>query len=193
MPAVAHQGRCSAVQISAFITACGYGAAATPDTCTAWQTANAGDAGTACGGCIANPNNSGGLYGDPVVKAMNSLFYYEPNYGACIQLSDPTNGTACAKAFDNDSDCDGIACDNACMNATDPNAFSACAMAATGCDTYATTLSTACATDLAADGGGVGNTVCEPSEVSGDPDDDLSYIIGLICGAASGPTDAGDQ
>jgi hypothetical protein len=191
VPAVAHQGVCSATQISAFVTACGYSMGATQMTCNAWQAANAGDAGNACGGCIANPSNNGGLWLDPYYKAMNNIFYGQPNYGACIQLLDPTNGTACAKALDADQACNGVACDAACMTATDPNGFQTCVMAATGCNSYATTEMTACATDISADGGGVGNTSCQPSAASGDQDDDLNFIIGLICGSAT--TDAGDQ
>ncbi len=190
VPAVGNQGVCTTTAISAFVAACGYSMAATMGTCATWQAANVGaDAGTACGNCIMAPKNNGGIWLDP--NGANMAYNGAPNYAACIQLIDPTHGTACATAFNNASGCEGVACDNACpMNATNQD-FSACTAAADmgSCSTYATPEATACATDLAADGGTA--TPCFPAASSNNPDDDLRYIANLVCGGTV--ADAGDQ
>lgn len=177
--ATAHQGACNTSQINAFITACGDNGTAT--SCDAWQTANvAGDnggggAGTNCGNCIFAPQNNGATWTDPDG-------FFEPNYGACIQLTDTTHGTACATALENASGCEGVACDNACpANDSNPADFEACINAADNgsCHTYATNEDSACATDFA-DGGAV--STCSPGAASNTLNPDFQYITTLICG-----------
>ena len=178
--AVAHQGLCTAVQISAFVTACGDNSTAA--MCTAWLAANVaggavdgGGAGDACGNCILAPMNNGGTWTDPDG-------FFSPNYAACIQLTDATHGTACATAYDALSGCDAVACDQACAaNDTSATDFQACFNAAEmgSCSTYATGLQSACTTDFA-DGGAA--STCSPGTATGTLDPDLSYIATLICG-----------
>ena len=185
VPAVAHQGVCTPAEIAAFNAACGYGKAATKTTCAAWQTANVtADGGNACGNCILAPMNNGGIWLDP--KANGQAFAGYPNYAACIQLTDASNGAKCAAAFNNANACDGVACDQ-CMNNAD---YQSCTGAADqgSCKTYATTAQTDCASDFA--DGGAANT-CFPSNASMNQDDDLTYILGLICGDTIGDAGGG--
>lgn len=189
VPAVAHQGVCSTTQVTAFISACGFSQSATPQTCTTWQTANVGaDGGNACGNCILAPMNNGGLWLDP--EGMNNAYVGEPNYAGCIQLTDPTHGSACAAAFNNVNACDGVACDMSC--AMEPQDFGNCAATvnAAGCSKYNTAEMSACSSDFDDAGNPTASTaVCFPSVTSGNGDDDLTYIVNLICG--SGATDGG--
>lgn len=187
---VGHQGVCSAAQITTFVSDCGFDNG-TPAACQTWQTANVGtgDAGNACGNCIMAPGNNGGLWFDP--EGMNMAYNGLPNYAGCIQLTDATHGTACATAFNNVDACDGVACDMACANASQ-SGFDACASTvnAAGCSTYNTAYNSSCSTDFD-DAGDPSATVaaCFPAANSGDPDDDYTYIITLICGGAT--ADAG--
>jgi len=181
--AVAHQGKCEASDIAAFVAVCGdnYGTGA---GCTAWWIANvAGDAGTgtACGNCIAAPGNNGGSWSDPTSVQGSEAF---PNYGACIQLLDPTNGPACAAALDNISACEGLQCDDC----PDGDTYTACqaTVDAAICSTYNTTWESACTTDDA--DGGVGST-CSPGSASMAYDPDFTFIINLVCGSVG--SDAG--
>jgi hypothetical protein len=174
VPAVANQGVCDTATIAAFVAACGDKGSQTK--CDTWQTTNVlGDAGagTACGNCIFAPMNNGGTWTDPEG-------YFGPNYGGCIQLTDPTNGPACASALDNADGCVGVACDSCSSGDID-----ACrdAAAKASCSSYASTEQTACKKD---DGDGGAFTTCSPGAgTSLDPD--FTYIAGLICGG----TDAG--
>jgi hypothetical protein len=178
--AVANQNLCTATDIAAFVGACGDNATTT--SFNDWVEANvAGDspdggAGTPCGNCIASPMNNGALW-------VDSLGGLSPNYGACIQLLDPSQGAACATAFDDLLGCTGVACDNACpMN--DPNQatdIAPCFAAARqgSCMSYTAAEKAACASDLA-DGGAVGT--CAPGTGTNKIDPDLTYIATLICG-----------
>jgi hypothetical protein len=173
--ATASQGLCSATDISAFTAACGDSGTST--TCGAWQTANVqqeGGAGTPCGNCIFAPMNNGGTWTDPEG-------FFEPNYGACIQLTDATNGAACAAAFNAISGCEAVGCDS-CSSESD---YESCESSVDGtggsCASFASTATTACKTDLA-DGGALGT--CSPGAASGTLNPDFTYIIGLICGGA---------
>jgi hypothetical protein len=179
--ATAHQGVCAATDINNFIVACGDNGSET--TCNTWQNANVagsvdGGAGTTCGNCIFSPQNNGGTWTDPEM-------FFLPNYAACIQLTDPTNGLACAKAFDNISGCEGVACDF-CMSESTTTAEDStdCINAANmgSCSTYETAEQTACATDLA--DGGAAQTCSPGGGVTQNPD--FTYIITLICGSADG-------
>lgn len=176
VPATTGTNECASGDISAFVTACVTGSN-TQTTCPAWFAANVaggeadgGGAGNACGNCIAAPNNNGGIWSDP-----NG--YFAPNYAGCIQLTDSTNGSTCAAAFNQANGCDGFYCDQC----TDQNDYNACSAAATQCTSYNTASNTDCAADLSAD---AGTAVCFPSEASGASDQsaDFTYIINLICG-----------
>jgi hypothetical protein len=138
-----------------------------------------GGGGTTCGNCIFNPNNNGATWTDP-----NELF--GPNYGACVQLLDPTHGTACAGAYENVNACNGVACD--CE--TSDNGYLGCLTAEDqgdgGCATYAATQSSSCANDFA-DGGAL--ATCSPGAATQTQNPDYTLIINLVCG--NGTTDAG--
>jgi hypothetical protein len=191
VPAVAHQGLCTAQAISDFVTACGD--QGTNATCSAWQAANVagasadgGGAGNACGNCIFAPQNNGATWVDPEAEFL-------PNFGACIQLSDPTHGTACATAYDNAGGCEAVACDNACPTTdTNPADFQACVVAADmgSCNTYASSEETACSSDFT--DGGVAD-MCNPGAATGTMNPAYTLIAGLVCGEASdgGTTDSG--
>jgi hypothetical protein len=171
---VPNQEVCAPSAIAAFVTACGDNGTLT--SCNAWlatNTATDAGAGNACGNCIAAPNNSGGLYFDP-----NGVF--NPNYGGCVELLDKTGGAACAAAFNNQSDCEGVACDSCmqgyygCLNAADQGS----------CATYVSADNTACAMDNA-DGGALNTCAPDPNGQDGD----YTFILTLICGG--GASDAG--
>ncbi len=178
--ATGHKGVCTAADISAFTAACGDNGSNA--ACQAYQTSNTGDAGTACGNCIFDPTNAGATW-------VDQMGYFGPNYGACIQLLDPTNGAACATALDNLNDCLGFECDD-CADST---TFQTCSQTVGGaggvCNSYVAPDQTKCATDLG--DGGVGNQ-CSPGAASGKQDPDWQFIINLICGGGStGGGDAG--
>jgi hypothetical protein len=103
--------------------------------------------------------------------------------GACIELFDPTHGTACAKAVDGIYGCMTIAC-NSCPAADFQDCESAAMMGLGPCASYSEDVSSACLPDLR-DGGPF--DTCNPSEEG--PDPDYEYIISLICGGAG--TEAG--
>jgi hypothetical protein len=168
------QGVCMASDIAAFVTACGDNG--TFATCNAWIAANSatdGGAGNACGNCIVAPNNGGGAYLDP-------QGIINPNYGACLELLDKTNGAACAVAFDNQTDCEGVACDS-CMRG-----YGGCVRTVDNgsCSTYVNAVNTQCAADNA-DGGAFNTCAPDPQGQNGD----YTFILSLICGG--GATDAG--
>ena len=181
---VVHAGACATADISAFLTAC-IATAATQATCDAWFNSNVATdaaAGTACGNCIFEPNNNGATWSD-------QFGYFSPNYGACIQLTDPTHGAACGPAYAGILDCEGYECDSCADGAT----YQTCAQSVDGaiCSQYVTTLQSACATDLADGGAG---QVCFPSAGGSTNEPDFQYIINLMCGGGDGggtPTDSG--
>jgi hypothetical protein len=175
--ALEYQGKCDAAATTAFIAACG--ASGTVKTCQMWVSANVGSdagAGNGCGNCIIAPKNNGGAWVDPEGLVA-------PNYGACVQLL-AANGATCAAAFANAAGCESVGCD-ACPGSE----YAACATAADmgSCSTYAGAENAACAPLQST------LTMCQPGLVSGNPDDDLKLIIGLVCGESSdgGITDSG--
>jgi hypothetical protein len=170
--ALPNQGDCTATEIGEFILACGDGTSST--TCQGWVESNVdGDAATRCGRCIIAKDNNGGVWLDP------KGFAY-PNYAACIQITDPVNGAACAAAYDHATACDGVACDM--CSAAD---FSGCveAAAAGECNSLVSAQEAACASDFA-DGGAA--QVCSPGAATMTRNPDYTYIITLICGGADG-------
>jgi hypothetical protein len=173
-PAVAHQGLCSSTQIQAFVDACGDTGSNT--SCNDWFMTNVsedGGTGTPCGNCILAPDNNGGLWLDPDG-------FFEPDYAACIQLTDTTNGNACASAYDDAQGCNGVACD-AC---TTDDSYSACIMSvdgtAGGCASFVAAEEKACKADLA-DGGAA--STCSPGAAMMALNPDYTFIISLICGS----------
>jgi hypothetical protein len=170
--ALPNQGDCTAVEISEFIAACGDGTSST--TCEGWAESNVdGDAATRCGKCILAKDNNGGVWRDP-------KGYAYPNYAACIQITDPINGAACAAAYDHATACDGVACDM--CSAAD---FSGCVQAAAAgeCNSLVVAQEAACATDFA-DGGAA--QICSPGAATMTRNPDYTYIITLICGGGDG-------
>jgi hypothetical protein len=185
---VAHQGVCQATDISAFEEACGDNA--TQTTCDAWLTANLagvdGGGGTACGNCIlpANALGTGGASFVTFDSMMNG--YFEPNYPACIQILDPTSGSACAGAYYNLFSCVGLECNDCTGTAGDGTSEDpeACDLAVEGtgaiCASYFGPYQTRCATDDA--DGGIADQCSPGGGTTLDPD--WSFIINLICGAS---------
>jgi hypothetical protein len=180
VPSTKGTNQCASTDITAFVAACGN--AGNNTTCGAWlaanvkgQAADGGGAGTTCGNCIANPNGSGALWFDP-------FGYFNWNYAGCIQLTDTTNGTACAGAFNNVDGCQAQYCDQC-----DTNSYGACANAtvASGgqCASYNSTFDTACANDLGIGDGGTAAAPCFPSMGAANSDPDITYIATLICGS----------
>jgi hypothetical protein len=189
------QGACTATDISAFEKACGDNATAAG--CNAWQTANVagadGGGGTACGNCIlpSNTLSTGGASYVTFDSAGGG--YFGPNYPGCIQLLDPTNGSACAGDYYNLFSCLSLQC-NLCtgtagdMTSQDPAACQTADVAAGGiCASYLSPYQTKCMADNA--DGGVANKCSPGNGVTQDPDWNL--IIGLICGGGTPPTDSG--
>jgi hypothetical protein len=179
VPAVEHQGLCTAGEISAFVSA-----AVSPGlSYPAWADANEagfeeGGMGTPCGNCLFAPpkEDNGGVWVDPY-----GFFY--PNYAGCVQILDPEHGPACAAANNVLTSCELVACDYCpglgendltdCLDAAD----------ATSCASFLKTFNAACAAD--AELGGPIDT-CTPD--NGGPGDYV-YVATLICGGA--PSDGG--
>ncbi len=179
--AVAHQGKCAAADIAAFVMACGDNATMT--SCGTYQTnnvmgagADGGGVGTVCGNCIFNPMNNGATWVDPDM-------FFGPNYAGCIQLTDTANGAACAAAYDNAGGCEGVACDNACPMSATQQDFANCVAAADqgSCSTFAAAEKSACTTDFTDAGAAA---TCSPGAATGKSDPDWNYIVNLICGGA---------
>ncbi len=175
--------------IQAFITACVTNPGTMGANCQTWITANVagstlgmpdGGPGTACGNCIVAPNNNGGIWVDP-----NGFF--GPNYAGCIQLTDATNGAACAGAFNNINGCDGQYCDQ-CQSSTNTTDYQNCTQAADGsqCSSEATAFKTSCATDFPPDGGASPVASCFPGTGMTAQQTDLTYVINMICGGGGG-------
>jgi hypothetical protein len=144
VPVVGNQGVCSGTQVAAFINDCIVATQEAP--CNTWAAENVASdagAGTPCGNCILPAVGSGPIWTDP-------LGYIWPNIAACIQLSDPTAGPACAAAFDNISGCVDTACDVICNVDTEYCGGPACSTCSsdlemTTCKTYQSAVETACA------------------------------------------------
>jgi len=174
-PVTATLGVCGATEIAAFVAACGD--AQTMTSCNTWFN-ETGDAGpnTTCGTCIIGSSQT----------ASNGAAYFdvgmglEPNYGACIQLTDPTHGTACGTAVDNGLDCTATAC-GMCA---DQNSYDSCVSTANtatgGCASFDSAEQTACANDTG-DAGAI--ATCNPGAATQTSDPDWNYIINLVCGS----------
>ena len=190
--ATPHLGSCSPSDVSTFLAACVDGTDAS--ACNDWLNANIprGDAGagTTCGACLFAPQDNGAAWVDPNIFAETQMLLFNPNYAACVQLLDATNGAACGAAINNSTSCENVAC-NSCVSDTD---FNDCVTAVDGaaCLSYANTAQSACASDVAAGGAFV---TCSPGQVSNNIDDDWNLIIGMLCGSgeAGGGGTGGDQ
>lgn len=182
VPAVKGNNQCAATDIANFISVCVTGTSQA--ACTSWfetnvagQAADGGGAGTTCGNCIAPAQNNGGIWNDP-----NG--YFAPNYAGCIQLTDATNGSACAAAYNNFYGCQGQYCDECTAG------YGSCANTVAGstgeCASYTTPFSTACAADLGlGDAGTALGAACFPSMGGMDPSPDYTYVLNLICGTGT--------
>lgn len=174
--AVAHQGRCGTMDIANFLSACGD--EGNSDACAEWYLENvasgAGGAGTGspCGNCIVTAANNGAGWNGPGSQQGSALY---PNYGACVQLLDPTNGAACGAALDNVVACADLNCGD---------------LDAAICSTYKSAWGSKCAIDD--EDGGVLFT-CSPGLAMGATDPDFTFIINLICGGGADGGDDGDD
>jgi hypothetical protein len=131
---------------------------------------------------MGNITNAGATFSVIVGSGSSQTLVFGPNYGACIQLKDTTNGAACALALDNTNACEQDACDFDGTSQCSASDFQTCATFVTGtggpCHAAAVSES-ACATDEA-DGGAA--QICSPGG-GNDQATDFTYIINLICGA----------
>jgi hypothetical protein len=173
---VATAGVCAAADITAFETACGDSFSMT--ACNAWFTANVagavdGGAGTACGNCMIPMDDNGPVYIDPAG-------YIGPNYGACIQLTDPTNGPTCAPLYQAAVGCNDVGCDACTSDATYESCLSTLDKTGGGCASYITAATSPCMTDLG--DGGVAATMCSPGAATMKVDPNYTFIINLVCG-----------
>jgi hypothetical protein len=169
---------CAPTDITTFLAACVDNT--DPALCNTWLDTNLksdAGAGTNCGNCIFNATNSGAGWIDPNLYAAEKVYVFNPNYAACIQLTDTTNGAACGGAFNNLRSCEDVAC-NSCSDA----AFPACQAEVDqgDCKTYNDTTITDCVHDV---GDGGAYSTCMPSTAPGGKlDDDWKLIIGMVCG-----------
>ena len=188
---VAHQGLCDAADLAAFLAACG-DSPATATTCNAWIATNLagadGGGGSTCGNCIVPPNATGTGGASFVTFDSMGNGYFGPNYPGCIQLLDPTNGPACAAAYDNINECLGLEC-NLCTGTDgdgtpeDPEACENLNVGTGGiCASYLSPYQTKCATDNA--DGGIADQ-CSPGAAEQKTNPDWTLIINLICGSAT--------
>jgi hypothetical protein len=181
VPSTKGTNQCASTDITAFVTACGN--SQTMTSCQDWFAANVagmaadgGGAGSTCGNCIANPNGAGALWFDP-------FGYFNWNYAGCIQLTDTTNGTACAGAFNNIDGCQAQYCDQCSDNTTYGQCSNATIASGGQCASYNSTFNTACANDLGIGDGGTAAAACFPSMGAANSDPDITYIATLICGS----------
>jgi hypothetical protein len=186
---------CTATDISAFLKACGDNSQ--PTDCNNWIDANLagadGGGGTACGDCIVPANATGTGGASFVTFDTMGNGYFGPNYPGCIQLTDPTNGPACAGAYNNLFQCLGLEC-NTCTGTAgdgtseDPEACENADVSAGGiCSSYLAPYQSGCMADNA-DGGAAAQ--CEPGGGT-TINPDWTLIINLICGGGTNPGDSG--
>jgi len=183
-PSTVTPGACTAAAVAAFIAACvapGY----EPSACDAWLDANVagavdGGAGTPCGGCLFAPDNNGGVW-------MDWFGVWYPDFGACLQLTHPDGGLACAQAYEARLNCIDEACDYCPAEFGAAGADECVRAAETGgpCSAPAASFASACAVDLL-DGGVY--AACHPGPSAQSPED-YTFIAELLCGGA--PADAG--
>jgi hypothetical protein len=180
LPAVGNQGVCTAADVANFVNVCILGTTEAP--CNSWSEANVASdagAGTPCGNCILPVENNGPIWSDP-------LGYIWPNTAACIQLSDPTTGPACAAAFNNIAGCVDTACDPICSMDSEycgGVACSSCSMdlETTTCTKYQTAFEQSCMSVSALD-------TCQSANTQAVA---FANIITMICGGS--PVDGGAE
>lgn len=122
-----------------------FGDAATLETCAAFATSSAPDAGPEAGPVIAEPGCASCLLTPQITDAgwgpgVQSTIVV-PNLAGCIELADSTDaGLSCAIAVQAAAACVDFACKTACPVTDDPSrqAYIACTQAAatTACNTY---------------------------------------------------------
>jgi hypothetical protein len=169
-------GVCAAADITAFETACGDSFSMT--ACDAWFAANVagvmdGGAGTACGNCMVPAADNGPVYIDPAG-------YIGPNYTACIQLTDPTNGPTCAPLYQAAVGCNDVGCDACTTDADYTKCLGIVDGTSGGCASYISAATSPCMTDLG--DGGVASTMCSPGAATMKVDPNYTFIINLVCG-----------
>jgi hypothetical protein len=103
---------------------------------------------------------------------------------------DTKGGGSCGPAFDAWWGCVAFECDSCSTNTTASQCIKQQSLTGGSCASEYAAYSPACATDNL--DGGYLQTTCSPSDVSGVPDDDFTFIIGLFCGSGTGGADGGD-
>jgi len=176
----AYQGQCTAAQIGAFYDAC-LGPSATMATCAPYLGSSATGANAACGACILSRSDAATL--GPVIAHASTV---SVNLAGCMELTDPTGGLLCAKAYQAADQCEDAACELNCpvSDMASFDRYSQCVMQADtgGCAPFV--APTSCA-NAEADGGPA--SVC----FAGQSFHDLYEAVApLFCGVAP-PTDGG--
>lgn len=178
-PATAQwQGLCTLDQIAGFYDAC-LVPTATPTTCSAYPTEDAGNGG--CAACILTPD-SASAYG-PLV---NHGTFITSNVAGCIQLTLPSE-LSCAKAEAALVGCELAACEANCpvANSATRHAYDSCASAAdgAGCQSYAQMA--ACVQPPADQDAGAAAACLQSFKAFYD------VVVPLFCGPPPPPQDAG--
>jgi hypothetical protein len=171
-PVTVHPGACTSGNVAGFLEACGDEGNIT--ACQAWIQANTpgeNGEGTACGNCILPADNTGAAF-----LTFNEYFF--PNYGACVELLDPTGGAHCAQPLDALTDCDAVECEDCTALLPYPQCVGIANGAGGFCGSFAQDVQSECSADLA--NGGVVDR-CQPGAASGELDPDWEVVIGLVC------------
>ena len=168
--AVKQAGKCTAAQLTAYVTAC-FSTTSTAATCTTFTGASAN---TACAACLAPP--AAASTPGPIFLGSDG----QPagfNTPGCIELVDPMKGPACAPAYDAAGQCGASACSGcAVTDMASAQVANMCATAALKgtCSSFSTKADSACAADVA-DGGAA--SICQLNT-----DADIAAALALFCG-----------
>jgi len=134
----AHQGACTDAQIHAFYDDC-LAPTATQQTCAPFSGSSASTENKACAACIVSRDSDPKL--GPLVEHKGTI---SVNVAGCMEIADPANGLACAKAYQAADACERAACSANCP-VTDEASFQlylACVSdaAKTGCASFTSAL-----------------------------------------------------
>jgi hypothetical protein len=126
---------CLPADVDAFYTAC-LGPTSTQQTCQSFATSKA-----SCYSCIVTFDTDA-QWGPLVVFSAGPLSL---NLGGCVDVMSSSSGT-CARSLQAEAQCEHLACDAPCASASDTD-YDACVTSASqgGCSTYASGVSTQCA------------------------------------------------
>jgi hypothetical protein len=167
-----------------------FGAGATLESCAAYATSNAADAGpdagpfitsNGCAACLVTPANSDAGYGPGVAGTIVT-----PNLAGCIELADVNaTGLSCAQAVQAAADCADYACKTTCPVTDDASraAYIACTTAAStgACSTYTLAAQACIATELGDGGTAASQRVQQWCFSSSDPATQIAELALFFC------------